>query len=141
MRGIANINGRNYAHQDILANIGGVPVVSISDISISKSQIKEFSYGTQELPVGYGIGKKNAVELTFTISKNDADSIEFASPNNDMLDLGSFDIPITGTLSTNPRFKIIKNVLITNVEETSDEDTTDIKVAITTICSHIENII
>ena len=139
-RGIAIINGQNIAHQDLIVPIAGVPITSISDISISKSQEKAFSYGTQELPVGYGIGKKEAPELTFTMSKKDADAIEAGSPNRDILDIAPFDIPLTVNSTDAPRFKIIKNILIQSVEETSDEDTTDIKVAFTCICSHIQNI-
>jgi hypothetical protein len=140
MAGIALINGRNFAHQDTSCNIGGVPITSLSDITISKSRIREYSYGTQPEPVGYGDGKKNAPELTFTMSKTDADALELASPGNDVLNLDPFDIPLTATHPTTPRFKILKNVLITQTEESSDEDTTDIKVAFTAICSHIQNI-
>lgn len=140
MAGIALINGRNFAHQDLSFNIGGVPITSLSDLSTSKSKIREFSYGTQEEPVGYGNGKKNAPEITFTISKTDADALELASPGNDMLNLDPFDIPLTAEHPTTPRFKIFKNVLITQADESSDQDTTDIKVACTAICSHIENI-
>jgi hypothetical protein len=139
-RGIAVINGRNIAHQDLVIQIAGVPITSISDISTNKTQVKEFSYGTQELPVGYGIGKKEAPELTFTMSKKDADALQGGSPNRDILDLAPFDIPLTVTSEDAPRFSIIKNILIQGVEESSDEDTTDIKVAFTCVCSHIQNI-
>jgi len=139
-RGIAVINGRNIAHQDLIIQIVGVPITSISDISSTKNQIKEFSYGTQELPVGYGIGKKEAPELTFTMSKKDADALELGSPNKDLLDILPFDIPLTVNNPEAPRFKIIKNILIQTVEENSDEDTTDIKVQFTCVCSHIQNV-
>lgn len=139
-RGIAVINGKNIAHQDLVVVIGGVPILSISDISSTKNQLKEFSWGTQELPVGYGTGKKEAVELTFTMSKKDSDALNFASPNNDVLDLAPFDIPLTVINPEAPRLKIFKNILIQSTEESSDEDTTDIKVAYTCICSHIQNI-
>jgi len=138
--GIALINGRSFAHQDIVFNIGGVPIVSLSDISTTKSRIREFSYGTQPEPVAYGDGKKNAPEITFTMSKTDADALEFASPGNDVLNLAPFDIPLTAANTANVKFKIFKNVLITQAEETSDEDTTDIKVSFTAMCSHIQNI-
>lgn len=137
---VALINGRNFAHQDLTLNIGGVPIVSLSDITTTKSRIREFSYGTQNEPVGYGDGKKNAPEITFTMSKTDADALELASPNNDVLELDPFDIPLTAANPTTPRFKILKNVLITQTEESSDEDTTDIKVQFTAMCSHIQNI-
>ena len=70
-RGIALINGKNISHQALVVVIGGVPVTSISDISATENQIKEFSYGTQQLPVGYGEGELEPVELTFTLSKTD----------------------------------------------------------------------
>jgi hypothetical protein len=138
--GYALINGKNFSHQDINMNIGGVPIVSISDITITKNRVREFSYGTQPEPVGYGDGKKNAPELSFTMSKKDADSLEMASPGNDVQNLEPFDIPLTADNGVSPRFKILKNVLVQGTEESSDEDTTDIKVAFTALCSHIVNV-
>lgn len=138
--GIALINGKNFSHQDLNFPIGGVPMTSLSDLTINKTRVREFSYGTQPEPVGYGDGKKNAPELTFTLSKTDADALELASPNNDVQDLPPFNIPLTADNGVSPKLKIIKNVLITGAEESSDEDTTDIKVAFTAVCSHIENI-
>ena len=66
--------------------------------------------------------------------------MQFASPDNNVLSLAPFDIPLTVTNPEAPRFKILKNVMIQTTEESSDEDTTDIKVAYTCICSHIQRI-
>ena len=65
--GKALINGKTFSHQDLNFPIGGVPMTSLSDISINRTRVREFSYGTQPEPVGYGDGKKNAPEITFLL--------------------------------------------------------------------------
>jgi len=139
-KGIALINGRNIAHQDIIFSIGGVPIVSLSDLTIDKSKEKGFSFGTQGDPVGYGIGKNNPVDVTFTISKKEDAALNAASPNRDVLDLSPFDIPLTTINLEAPRYDIIKNVLVMSTSYSSDEDTTDAKVQYTCIASGITNI-
>lgn len=138
--GLALINGKNFSHQDLVVNIGGVPIVSISEITINKTRVREFSYGTQPEPVGYGDGKKNAPEVSFTMSLTDFNTLENASPGRDIQNLDPFDIPLTELSNVNPSFRILKNVLITGAEESSGEDTTDIKVSITAVCSHVDKI-
>ena len=61
---VALVNGRSYSHTDIIANIGGVPVLSISNLTINDTQDKSFSHGTSRLAVAYGEGKKNATEIS-----------------------------------------------------------------------------
>lgn len=136
-RGIAVINGRNFSHQDIVFNIGGVPTTSLSNISLTYRKIREFSYGAQELPVGYGDGRDEPVELTFELSKIEAEAIASASPNNNVTSIAPFDIPLTAINPSNPVLKTVKNVLITEWAESSDVDTTDIKVSFTAIASHV----
>ena len=140
MAGIALINGRNVAHQDIVFSIGDVPIVSLSDLTIEKSQEKDFSYGTQEEAVGWGKGKKNPVELTFTISKKDDAALNAASPRRDVLNLAPFDIPLTTINVEPPRFDIIRNVHVKSTSYTTDEDTTDAKVQYTCVASSMDNI-
>ena len=140
MDGIAIINGRNIAHQDIVFPIGGVPIVSLSDLTIDESTEKAFSWGTQAEPVGYGIGKNNQVDLTFTISKKDHDSLRAASPDRNVRKLVPFNIPLTTINLEAPRYDIIKNVLVLSTSYTSDEDTTDSKVQYTCIASGMTNI-
>jgi len=139
MAGIALINGQNIAHQDIVFPIGGVPIVSLSDLTIDESREGGFSYGTQKEPVGYGRGKENPVDLTFTISKKDHDSLRAASPGRKVTNLPLFDIPFTTINIEAPRFDIIKNVMVLSTSYSSDEDTTDAKVQYTCIASSLEN--
>jgi len=140
MDGIAIINGRNIAHQDIVFSIGGVPIVSLSDLTIDESTEKAFSWGTQGDPVGYGVGKNNQVDLTFTISKKDHDSLRAASPGRDVKKLAPFDIPLTTINIEAPRFDIIKSVLVQSTSYSSDIDNTDTKVQYTCIAAKMENI-
>ena len=138
MEGIALINGQNHSHKQIVFPIGGVPITSMSDLSITETTNREFSYGNQALPVGYGDGRDEPVDITFSLSKKDADSIAFASPGNRPTKLAPFDIPITFTNPSSPRFTIVKNVLIQNLVEDSDMDTTDIRVTFTCQASHLK---
>jgi len=139
MEGTALINGQNHSHKQIVFNVGGVPLTSLSDLTITEAKNREFSYGAQGLPVGYGDGKDEPVEVSFTLSKKDSDNLRFASPGRKQNNLPPFDIPMTLTNPSAPRFTIIKNVLIQSVEMTSDEDTTDIKESYTCIASHLKS--
>ena len=138
---IALINGKSYSHSNIVFQIAGVPILSLSDISATSSQVKEFNYGTGALPVSYGIGKKNPGDLTFTLSLNDVHALELSSPNGDIKDLAPFDIPLTILNGVTPYLRTFKNVMITEVGKTSDTETTDIKVSITAIYSHEKGVI
>lgn len=134
---VALINGKNFSHKQIIVNIGGVPVVSISNISITDGATREFSYGTSGLPVGYGDGPDTPVDFTFEISMTDFIALTRASPEQNLKRLDPFDIPITFLNPANPAGVIIKNVLVQTTNPSSDTDTTDIKISVTTQASHL----
>lgn len=134
---VALINGNNFTHKQIVFNVGGVPIVSLSNLSITESKIKEFSYGTGDFPVGHGVGRNEQVDVTFEISMADFKALTRATDSKNILDLDLFDIPVTLLNPSNGWGFTIKNVSITETSPSSDVDTTDIKVSITAIASHI----
>lgn len=134
---VALINGNNFTHKQIVFNVGGVPVVSLSSLDITDPQMKEFSFGTGGLPVGIGIGREEQKDLTFEISMTDFKALTQATDANDIKALDPFDIPVTLLNPSNGWGFTVKNVCITEISPSSDTDTTDIKVGITAIASHI----
>lgn len=134
---VALINGNNFTHKQIVFPIGGVPIASLSNLSVTEKTLKEFSYGTGSLPVGIGVGRDEAVEVTFEISMTDFKALQQAAPEKNIRSLDGFDIPVTFLNPSNLWGCVIKNVNITETNPSHDTDTTDIKVAITAISSHI----
>jgi len=134
---IALLNGRQYSHAEIVFQVNGVPLTSLSNLSVTSAQDKSFNHGTGNLPVSYGIGKKNPAEVTFELALNEVQALEAASPNFDVKDIPPFDIPVTIANSSNKYALTIKNFMFTEDSISSDVDTTDIKVSCTGIASHI----
>lgn len=138
--GTVLLNGRAYSHDQIVFNMFGVPITSLSDIDISTSEEKGFNYGTGKYAVSWGTGKKNPVELSFTISKNEGVALENVADENDIKNFLPFDIPVTFLNPQGPQIKVIKNVLIQSYSEKSSVDNTDIKYEIKAIASHINTL-
>ena len=134
---IALINGRQYSHAEIVFQVNGVPLTSLSNLSLNQPQDKSFNHGTGQLAVSYGIGKKNQAEVSFELALNEIQALELASPNFDIKDIPPFDIPVTIANSSNVYSLVIKNFMFTEDSFSSDVDTTDIKVSCTGIASHI----
>ena len=135
---LALINGKNFSHQQLVFNVGGVPLISLSDIDINTASQREFSFGTSKLPVGYGDGRDEPGDLTFTLSLSDARSLIAASPENNPNRLAPFPIPLTLLNVAKPTLFIIKNVLIQSNQITSDVDNKDIKMAFTAQFTHLD---
>jgi hypothetical protein len=138
---IALINGKNFSHQQMIFNVGGVPLLSLSDITMTKTAQREFSFGTSKLPVGYGDGRDEPGDLTFTLSLSDGRSLVAASPDNDPTNLAPFPIPLTLLNEAKPTLFVIKNVMIQSFEVTSDVDNKDIKMAFTAQFTHLDTIV
>jgi len=138
MARVALVNGKNYVHKDIVFNYGGVPVVSLKNLDISGSTIKEFSYGTGSLPVGYGEGRDEPVEVSFTISMTDFLSLQRAAGQGGIRSLSPVDIPVTFANSAAPAGLIVKNFMCKEDSFSSDTDTTDIEVPVSGQASHVE---
>ena len=137
----ALINGQNFTHQQIVFNVGGVPLLSLSDITITKTATREFSYGTSKLPVGYGDGRDEPGALTFTLSLTNGRDLIAASPEADPSRLAPFNIPLTLLNEAKPTNFSIKNILIQSYEVTSDIDNKDLKMSFTCIFTHMDIVI
>jgi len=135
---IALINGQNYTHQQIVFNVGGVPLLSLSDLTLTNATQREFSYGTSRAPVGYGDGRDEPGDVSFTLSLTDARALIKASPENNPNRLAPFNIPVTYLNEGKPLNISIKNVLIVSHEMATDVDNKDIKMSFTAQCSHYE---
>lgn len=135
----ALINGQNFTHQQIVFNIAGVPLLSLSDLTITGATQREFSFGTSKKPVGYGDGRDEPVEVSFTLSMTDANALIAASPDGDPNRLVPFNIPVTFLNEAKPTLRTIKNLMLQSNEMASDVDNKDIKMAFTGQATHIEN--
>lgn len=119
-------HGQAYCHETIVFQIGGAPMLTLTNIRWKKSRIKGFNYGTGIDPVSYGTGHKNPVEGSFQISKSDLVRLEDGQPDKDITNIIPFDIPVTNALVQKPRQDTLKNVLILGEEQTSETGNTDI---------------
>jgi hypothetical protein len=133
--GVALIGGRNFTHKDIIFNLGGVPLNSMSDISIGEGAKREFTWGTGSLPYGYGEGPDDPVSFTFTLNQTDTMSLRRAV--GDIKRLNPFDVPVTFANPSNPAGVTIKNVLIQKIDQDSTSENTDIKVKFTAQATHL----
>ena len=88
------INGRAYDWSQITANIGGVPVAGITGVSYEETQEIADNYGAGNRPVSRGFG---IIESTgsVTLSMNEVERIQLASPNGLLSGIPEFDITIT----------------------------------------------
>lgn len=130
-------NGKSIAHKDIVFNIGGVPFVSMDNLSINQTKNRQFNYGTSEKAISYGDGRYNDAEISFTLDIKEAQALDDVSPEADAKKLPPFDLPVT-ILGTRPSLWIIKNIMITETNMESDIDTVEGRVTFTAVASHIE---
>lgn len=137
----ALINGQNFTHQQIVFNVGGVPLLSLSDLTMTKTAQREFSFGTSKLPVGYGNGRDEPGDLSFTLSMTDGRALIKASAEGDPTNLEPFNIPLTFLNAAKPTNFSIKNILILSYEIATDVDNKDIKIAYTCQFSHMEPLV
>lgn len=137
----ALINGQNFTHQQIVFNVAGVPLLSLSDLTVNSTTQREFSFGTSKKPVGYGDGRDEPVEVSFTLSLTDGRALIAASPEGDPNRLAPFNIPITFLNEGKPTLRIIENVLLKSNEMTSDVDNTDVKMAFTGQATGVKNVL
>jgi len=133
----ALINGQNFSHTQIRFNVGGVPLLSLSDITITTASQREFSFGTSPLAVGYGDGHDEPGDMTFTLSLTEGRALIAASPENNPNRLAPFNVPVTMLNLAKPLLISVKNILIQSHEIASDVDNKDIKMSFTTQFSNL----
>ena len=131
----ALINGQNYSHNQIIFNYGGVPLLSLSSLEVNCKTLKEFSYGTSNVPVGFGEGRDEPAEVSFEISMAEFLALQRAAGGKGIRGLSPQDIPVTFANPGGPAGLVIKNFMVSEDSFSSDIDNTDIKVPITGIAS------
>lgn len=102
------INGQAYDFAQVVVNIAGVPIPSVSSISYSEEQEKVNNYGAGKRPVSRGHGTIKA-SASFDISMNDVEKLRAESPNGSLLALPAFDIVVVFGNPQNPTKHRLKN--------------------------------
>lgn len=132
------INGKAYAHANIIPMIGGVVIHSITQISYGESQEKENQYGIGKRPVSRGQGPIKPDEVSIEMSMNDVEIIRDNAPNKSLLQIAPFDIPVVYNNGQRVIRDVIKNCEFTTDGRESAVDNKDIKKTFTLISSHVE---
>ncbi len=130
--------GQAYCHETMIFQVAGVPLLSLKNVRWKVARGKHFNYGTGVNPISYGTSHKLPVELSFEVSKHDLTRLQDGASDRDITNISPFDIPVTNALLQAPRLDTLKNVLIQDFEESSEEGNGDIPVTITAICSDVE---
>ena len=88
------INGIEYAWGDIVATVGGVPVVGITAIDYADEQDVENHYGSGRLPVSRSKGRITPT-AKITVSMIEVLAWQKASPTGRLQDLAPFPIVVS----------------------------------------------
>jgi len=131
------INGTAYDFAQIIVNILGVPVASVSSIEYEETQEKVNNYGAGNRPVSRG---KGAIEATATIemSMNDIEAIRNVALDGSLLNVPSFDITVFFGNPQSPQTHVLKNCEFTNDGISGSQGDTDLKKSFELVVSHIK---
>jgi hypothetical protein len=91
--GVPLINGVEYTHADIVANILGVPIIGITAIDYSDMQDINLNYGTGQKPVSrsYGVIKP---EASITLLQKEVQRLSVLAPLGKIQNIPDFDIGV-----------------------------------------------
>lgn len=131
------INGTAYDFAQIIVNILGVPVASVSSIEYEETQEKINNYGAGNRPVSRG---KGAIEATATIemSMNDIEAIRNVALDGSLLNVPAFDITVFFGNPQSPQTHVLKNCEFTNDGISGSQGDTDLKKSFELVVSHIK---
>ena len=131
------INGTAFDFAQIIVNILGVPVASVSSIEYEETQEKVNNYGAGNRPVSRG---KGAIEATATIemSMNDIEAIRNVALDGSLLNVPSFDITVFFVNPQSPQTHVLKNCEFTNDGISGSQGDTDLKKSFELVVSHIK---
>lgn len=133
---VSLINGKAYDYTQIIVQILGAPVPSVSAISYSEEQSKENNFGAGSRPVSRGRGAKNA-SGSITISMNDIEAIRDVVAGGSLLDIEPFDIVVTFMNLQKVVTHTLKNCEFINDGMEAAVDDKDIKKSFDLVLSHI----
>ena len=131
------INGTAYDFAQIIVNILGVPVASVSSIEYEETQEKTNNYGAGNRPVSRGSG---AIECSATIemSMNDIEAIRTSALDGSLLKVPAFDITVFFGNPQSPQTHVLKNCEFTNDGISGSQGDTDLKKSFELTLSHIK---
>lgn len=130
--------GQAYCHESMVFQVAGVALLSLKNVRWKVARGKHLNYGTGVEAISYGTSHKMPVELSFEVSKHDLVRLQDGAADRDITNILPFDIPVINELVQATRLDTIKNVLIQDYEETSEEGNGDIPVTITAIATNVE---
>lgn len=131
------VNGRAYDFTQIVVQILGAPVPSVSAISYTEEQTKENNFGAGNRPVSRGRGAKNA-SGSVTISMNDIEAIRDVVPGGSLLDVEPFDITVSFLNRQKVVTHVLKNCEFINDGVEAAQDDKDLKRSYDLVISHIK---
>ena len=131
------VNGKSYDYTQVEINILGVPVAGVTSITYTEEQEKTNNFGTGKRPVSRGRGPVDC-SGTIEISMNDVENIRDAITDGSMLDIPSFDIPVTFGNSQKVVTHVVKNVEFTTDGVDTSQGDTDIKFSFDFVASNVK---
>ena len=131
------INGRAFDFAQIIVNINGVPIPSVSSVTYTEEQTKENNFGAGKRPISRGHGTINA-SASIEMSMNDVERLRDEAPNGSLLALPAFDILVVFGNPQQPTKHRLKNCeFLSDGVETSLDDT-DVKRSFDLVVSDIQ---
>ncbi len=134
---VSLINGRAFDYSQIIVNILGVPIVSVSSISYTEEQEKVNNFGTGNRPVSRGQAAIDA-SGSIEISMNDVEAIRDVAPSGSLLLIPAFDIVIIFGNPQSVQTHVLKNCEFTNDGVETTQGDTDIKRSFDLVISDIQ---
>ena len=131
------INGRAFDYSQIIINILGVPIVSVSSISYTEEQEKVNNFGTGNRPISRGHAAIDA-SGSIEISMNDVEAIRDVAPSGSLLQIPAFDIVVIFGNIQDPQTHVLKNCEFTNDGVETTQGDTDIKRSFDLVISDVQ---
>lgn len=130
------INGQAYDFAQIIVNVMGVPIPSVTSIDYQEEQEKVDNYGAGNRPVSRGRGTIKAT-ASIEMSMNDVEAIRDVAPDGSLVAIPAFDIVVVFGNPQNPVKHTIKNCEFKTDGVSGSVDDTDMTKSFDLITSHI----
>ena len=130
------INGRAYDFAQIVVDVAGSPLASVSAISYTEEQEKVNNFGAGSRPVSRGHGAINA-SGSMTISQNDVEALRDAVEGGSLLSIPSFDVVVTFLNAQKVVTHTLKNVEFLNDGVEATQGDTDLQRSFDVVMSHV----
>lgn len=130
--------GIDYQWNDIVANVMGVPLLTITAIEYTQEQDMQNNYGAGAYPVSRGFGKVTPT-AKITIAMKELQLLLAVAPGGILQNIPEFDVQVTYVSINNPTVvHKIKNCRIKNDGRSMKNSDTTIPVELTLLPSHIQ---